>query len=123
MLPISLLISTYSGDRLDLLKLSLESINRLSPMPAEIVIVVDGRITTVHYNLLSNFKIDSNANVKLIESKTNRGLASSLNLGLQYCSFEWVARADADDLNLPNRLGVQWDYLKSKNAEQLSLVA
>ena len=33
----------------------------------------------------------------------NRGLAHALNIGLQHCDFDVVARADCDDVSLPNR--------------------
>jgi glycosyltransferase involved in cell wall biosynthesis len=37
----------------------------------------------------------------------NRGLTRSLNRGLRECSGEYVARMDADDVSLPQRLALQ----------------
>lgn len=41
------------------------------------------------------------------------GLGAALNVGLEMCKTEFVARMDADDISLPQRLRSQLDYLVS----------
>jgi glycosyltransferase involved in cell wall biosynthesis len=45
--------------------------------------------------------------------KANGGIVETLNLALQHCSAEFIARQDADDLSDPIRLQMQWEYLKA----------
>lgn len=49
--------------------------------------------------------------VRLLRSDTNRGLASALNFGLSHTNADLVARMDADDISLPDRLEKQMRYL------------
>lgn len=46
------------------------------------------------------------------KKRPHKGLASSLNYGLCECDTRWVARFDADDINLPDRLEKQVRFLK-----------
>lgn len=48
--------------------------------------------------------------IKTIDS-FNPGISAALNLGLSESCYEYVARIDADDLMLPNRLKTQVEYL------------
>jgi glycosyltransferase involved in cell wall biosynthesis len=41
------------------------------------------------------------------------GLVNALNLGLAHCNAPLVARMDADDIMLPQRLQQQWQYMRS----------
>jgi len=43
----------------------------------------------------------------------NRGLSAALNHGLHRCQTHWVARMDADDVSLPDRLEKQLAYLQT----------
>jgi glycosyltransferase involved in cell wall biosynthesis len=39
-------------------------------------------------------------------------LAHALNYGLQYCSYELVARMDSDDICMPDRFEKQIDFIQ-----------
>jgi len=41
----------------------------------------------------------------------NKGVSSALNLGLSYAKAPYIARFDADDVCMPNRLKVQYDFI------------
>jgi len=43
----------------------------------------------------------------------NVGLAAAMNAGLARCDGDWIMRHDSDDLCTPDRLAVQWDYLRA----------
>lgn len=49
--------------------------------------------------------------IRLIQQE-NKGLASSLNIGLSLASGKYVARMDGDDLSKPRRLGCQVHFLE-----------
>ncbi len=49
----------------------------------------------------------------ILKNELNRGLTYSLNNCLMYVSSEYVARMDADDISLPNRLERQVAFLDS----------
>jgi glycosyltransferase involved in cell wall biosynthesis len=49
--------------------------------------------------------------IKFLKNKDNLGLTKSLNLGLQRAQGKYVARLDADDIMLPQRLQLQVEYL------------
>lgn len=51
--------------------------------------------------------------IKLIRNETNKRLAYSLNHCLEYAQGEYIARMDADDMCLPNRLKKQVEFLDS----------
>lgn len=57
--------------------------------------------------------------IKIINNKKNLGLAASLNRCLKYASGEYIARQDADDISLPNRLEEQVNFLKQNSTYDL----
>lgn len=74
----------------------------------ELVIVDDGSTDgTGDY-------VDSLSDVRVKVVRTGGvGLVAALNLGFAYCTGEYVARMDADDISLPNRLMRQVNYLRN----------
>lgn len=56
-------------------------------------------------------------NLIIIDLPTNVGLVLALNECLRYVSAPFVARIDADDEMLPNRLFFQYEFLKLSNAD------
>lgn len=51
------------------------------------------------------------------------GLAGALNYGIKVSSFEYIARIDSDDLNTPDRLQKQIDFLNSDNGADTDVSA
>src|SRR5882757_7271659 len=41
----------------------------------------------------------------------NKGVSAALNLGLAHARAPYIARFDADDICLPNRLKVQYEFI------------
>lgn len=50
--------------------------------------------------------------IRLIENERNIGLTKSLNKGLREAKGEYIARMDADDISLPDRLAAQHAFLQ-----------
>lgn len=56
--------------------------------------------------------------IRLI-NQTNQGVAAALNIGLLNARAELVARFDADDICMPHRLQLQYDFMRSHPAHVL----
>jgi hypothetical protein len=54
----------------------------------------------------------NDSRVKLINAP-NGGIVDALNLGLEHCTAEFIARHDADDLAVPDRFSRQLTYLQA----------
>jgi glycosyltransferase involved in cell wall biosynthesis len=50
--------------------------------------------------------------IRLILNERDLGHSGGLNRGLEVCSAEWIARIDADDVALPNRLERQLAFVR-----------
>src|SRR5690606_4060633 len=104
---VSALMAVWTGTPADLLRAALESLREQSRTPDETVVVVDGPLSREHELVLAGF-----ADIERVNLPANDGLGRALAAGLDRCTGEWVARADADDVNLPERLEVQLKVLK-----------
>ena len=109
----SLLLSVYQGDEKDWLKLAFQSITNQTHLPDEIILVEDGKIPRDLKEVIRTFeKNKKKIPLKVISLKQNQGLATALNKGIAACKYEWIARFDADDINLPDRFQKQVDFLR-----------
>ena len=59
-------------------------------------------------------------NVKLIENSENKGLTKSLNSMIKIAQGKFIARQDADDISLYNRIQVQIDLINKFNLDFVS---
>lgn len=75
------------------------------------LIVVDDCSTDSSYDLLiGSFSEDKR--LRILRNERNLGVADTLNKALRHATGEFIARMDADDFSLPERLEKQWKYLK-----------
>jgi glycosyltransferase involved in cell wall biosynthesis len=95
----------------------LKSIQNINYKNLEIIIVDDGSSDSTA-NLIKEYK-SYNLNIKLF-LLPKQGLSKSLNYGLSKCSSKYIARLDADDKIMPNRISQQYIFLK--NNPEYSLV-
>lgn len=80
--------------------------------PDEIVLVCDGPLTTALDSKVRVFE-NSVGCLRLIRLEENMGQGKALNIGLEACSYELVARMDSDDLSTPDRFSDQIGFLTS----------
>ncbi len=52
--------------------------------------------------------------IRIVTNAENLGLTRSLNVGLEHCRGRFVARMDADDICMPERLSVQWRAMQAE---------
>ena len=105
-LKFSVLMSVYKNDKEEYLKLALDSIINQTVKPSEIVLVEDGPIPENIENLIKEYEKNI-AFLKVIRLKENGGLGNALNVGLENCSYDIVARMDADDISVTDRFEKQ----------------
>jgi len=72
----------------------------------ELLIINDGSTDTTE-NIIRSFSDDR---VRLI-NQSNQGIAAALNMGLLNANAGLVARFDADDICMPERLQLQYNFL------------
>ncbi|WP_110114928.1 glycosyltransferase [Bacillus sp. CGMCC 1.16541] len=97
----SVLMSVYYKENPVFLRESVQSILNQTIKPFEIIIVKDGELTKELDNVILEF--EENSLIKIISLKENKGLGEALNVGLNYCSSELVARMDTDDISMKDR--------------------
>lgn len=99
---ISVLVVVYEGDSDSHFRESLQSLVALRPLPNEVVVVKNGRISA-HKEQSIN-ELSECVFVESVFIPVNLGLSRALNIGLSRCKCRFVMRHDADDLCVPSRI-------------------
>lgn len=103
--PISVLMSVYERESPDHLRQALESIYRQTLPADEVVLVEDGPLPEALVDVLSVYP------VKTVKLRENQGLGIALGEGMKHCRNAWIARMDSDDIMVPERMRLQWEYI------------
>ncbi len=103
-----MLTSCYNSEKF--VTEAINSILEQSFAEFEYVIVNDG--STDNTMALLREYASKDTRIVIIE-KENTGLADSLNVGLKSCRGKWIARLDADDIAMPDRLSTQLDFVNT----------
>lgn len=107
---ISVILSVYN-ESLDIVSKSIESIIQQTYKNIEIIIINDNPERCDLKKYLIHVR-EMHDNVIYVENKKNIGLVNSLNKGLSICTGKYVARMDADDISVTDRLEKQYLYIK-----------
>lgn len=110
---ISVIMSTYKEDE-RLLRESIESILNQTYKDFEYIIILDYPDNDVHKRVIEEYAIKDDR-IHFYVNEKNMGLTYSLNRGLSLCHGEYIARMDADDISLPDRLERQMKYLEKNH--------
>lgn len=78
----------------------------------ELVIVVEADCTDLTYNICQRYA-NADDRIRIIQNDVKLGIAKSLNIGLEHCSGKYIARMDADDVSLPERLDKQVAFMEN----------
>ena len=100
------LLPVWRRDDPELLQLALNSIFENSLRPREVLLCQDGPIPASLEAVLARYPLHRHLN------QGKPGLHHNLNVALPQIDAAWIARADADDINLPTRFSVQADRLR-----------
>lgn len=115
-LRFSVLISVYYKEVPEYLNLALKSITDDQILkPNQIVLVKDGPLTKELDKVIKKYIKKYNKLFKIISLEKNYGLGKALNIGLENCDYELVARMDGDDISKPERFQEQIEVFKNNN--------
>ena len=104
----SLLLPVYNGDSAAfLLRAFRSSVVEQTRRPSEVVLVQDGPVSASLVSAIAQLDRDTPVPLRIVILPENRGLAEALTAGLAECSYDIVARMDADDVSESNRFEVQ----------------
>jgi glycosyltransferase involved in cell wall biosynthesis len=101
---ISVLMPAYNCGKY--IKQSVNSILNQSYTDFEFIIIDDGSTDDTE-SIIKNI---NDKRIKYFKTE-HKGASAALNLGISKASGDWIARIDADDLNVPERLEKQVQFL------------
>ena len=103
---ISVIMAVFNGE--EYIKSAVDSILSQTFGDFELIVVNDGSQDNT-LKILQSFTDDR---MQVISNSKNEGLAKSLNTGISRARGHYIARQDADDISLPQRLQKQFDYMQ-----------
>lgn len=107
---VSIIISAYNAEKY--IHESLESIINQTHKNLEIIVINDGSTDNTKHICTEFQKRDPRI---IFIDKENEGLTKSLNKGIHLATGTWIARQDADDISLENRIEEQLKFcIKNK---------
>jgi len=112
---VTVLISSYN--MADTLPRAMNSIIRQTYSDWEMLVINDGSLDNTKA-VLKKYKNDYK--IRIIHNRKNIGLIRSLNKGLKLAKGKYIARMDADDISLPDRLERQVTLMERENLDFLS---
>ena len=110
---IAVILSLYKNDRIDFVKLAVESILNQTYKDFDYYLQYDGHMSAEVDAYLSGLKDER---IRILRRAENKGLAQSLNDLLNIVmpmGYEYIARMDADDISEVNRFERQLEYFDS----------
>lgn len=107
MLKFSVLMSIYQKENPLYFRQALDSILNQTNNPTEIVIVKDGKLTQELEAVCLEYENRYTNIVHFVELETNQGLGIALQIGLNHCRYDFVARMDTDDIAKVDRFEKQ----------------
>lgn len=102
---ITVFMPVYNAEKY--LRESIESVLSQTYQDFEFLIIDDGSIDRSR-DIIQSYRDD-----RIIFKALNHNFIDTLNKGLEIADGKYVARMDADDIMLPERLQVQYEYMES----------
>jgi glycosyltransferase involved in cell wall biosynthesis len=106
---VTVLMPVYNGEKY--IAEAIDSVLEQTYTDYEFLIVDDGSTDTTA-EIISFF---NDPRISLIHHPVNMGIAVALNTGLFSARGKYIARFDADDICLPERLAVQFNFLAAND--------
>ena len=109
----SVLMSVYNKEKPEYLQEALDSVINQTLQCEEIVLIEDGPLTKELYEVISKYK-DTFPFLKTFAFPHNVKLGNALRKGVELCHCDIIARMDTDDIAIPGRFELQYNFLKSR---------
>ena len=106
---VSVILPVYNAQKY--LAEAIESILSQTLKDFELILINDAS-TDNTLTIINSFK-KKDKRIRVIHNKKNLLMAQSLNLGIKKAKADLIARMDQDDISLPERLEIQYKFLKS----------
>lgn len=106
---VSVVLPAYNAEKY--LRESIDSILNQTFTDFELLIINDGSTDKTEAIILSY----NDSRIRYIKNEINLKLIKSLNKGIDLSRGKYIARMDADDISLPNRLKEQVDFMENHN--------
>lgn len=110
---LAIIMSVYKGDTKEYVEQAINSLRNQSYQGFDIYLCIDGSIAPDLDTYLQDLEDN---NLHIYRNQQNLGLAKSMNILLNDIlpnpQYKFIARTDADDINIETRLEKQIDYLK-----------
>jgi glycosyltransferase involved in cell wall biosynthesis len=103
---ITVLLPAYNAEKY--IGKAIDSVLEQSFTDFELLIINDGSVDSTE----SIIRSYPDERIRLI-NQTNQGIAAALNMGLLNANASLIARFDADDICLPDRLKIQYEFLQT----------
>lgn len=103
---VSVLMPVYNGEKY--LAEAIDSILQQTYTHFELLVINDGSTDASEQIILSY----NDARIRYVQNEQNSGLIFTLNKGIDLAAGQYIARMDADDVCMPNRLALQVAFLE-----------
>lgn len=110
---VSIIMSIYNEPEY-MIKQALESLVNQTYKNIEIIVILDNPNNHSAIQLMNKYK-DTDSRIRFFINDKNMGLAQTLNKGIDLSTGIYIARMDADDICMLNRIQRQVDFLNSNN--------
>lgn len=99
----SVLMSVYYKEHPEYLRQSMQSIYDQTIPTDDFVLVCDGPLTLALDTVITDMQQAFGSRLHVVRLLKNGGLGNALNVGIQQCKHNLVARMDSDDVSRPER--------------------
>jgi glycosyltransferase EpsE len=106
---ISVIMAVYNGQ--EYLKEAINSVLIQTFNDFEFIIIDDCSTDNTH-KIIESF---NDKRIKLFRNKVNKGQTPSLNIAVNKSKGFYLARIDADDIYMPNKLEVQFEFMQGNS--------
>ena len=110
---ITIILPVYNAERY--LKKAILSIINQTYKNLEVICINDGS-TDESEQIIRELKA-KDSRIVYVKNEENIGLIKTLNKAIEIASGEYIARMDADDISLPDRIEKQYKFLKDNNVD------
>ena len=104
---VTVLMPVYNAEKY--LHEAIESVLKQTFIDFEFLIIDDGSEDESE-KIIRSF---DDPRIVFVKNEKNLGIAKSLNRGVELARGEYVARMDADDISLPERLQLQYEFMRA----------
>jgi glycosyltransferase involved in cell wall biosynthesis len=106
-------LPVYIKDRPDFFQQAVDSIFAQTLLPREIVIIEDGPIDAGVRQIIDRCRLDGRIEINCVQLEKNMGMGFAFSEGVKAAKFDLIARMDADDISVPSRFELQFNFMQA----------